>query len=66
MFPNGAGNPVAPDSLLRRRILPALEVCGICSKPEGEQGKVNTSTNAILCFLVGTAGMLFAAGLQRT
>jgi integrase len=40
VFPNGAGNAVDPDSLLRRIILPALEVCEICSKPESEHGKV--------------------------
>jgi len=36
IFPNGAGNAIDPDSLLRRVILPALEVCEICSKPESE------------------------------
>ena len=40
VFPNRAGNAVDPDSLLRRMILPALEVCEICSKPESEHGKV--------------------------
>ena len=39
IFPNGAGNPIDPDSLLRRVILPALEVCEICSKPESEHGR---------------------------
>lgn len=37
-FPNGAGNEIDPDSLLRRVILPALEVCEFCSKPESEHG----------------------------
>jgi len=41
IFPNGVGNPVDPDSLLRRAILPALEVCEVCSKPESEHGKAN-------------------------
>jgi integrase len=41
IFPNGAGNPVDPDSLLRRVILPPLEVCEVCSKPESEHGKAN-------------------------
>jgi hypothetical protein len=39
MFPNGAKNAVDPDSLLHRIILPALEVCEHCSKPEAEHGK---------------------------
>jgi integrase len=39
IFPNGTGNAFDPDSLLRRAILPALEVCEICSKPESEHGK---------------------------
>jgi integrase len=38
IFPNGAGNAIDPDSLLHRVILPALEVCEICSKPESEHG----------------------------
>jgi hypothetical protein len=33
------GNAIDPDSLLRRVILPALEVCEICSKPESERGR---------------------------
>jgi integrase len=41
MFPNGAKNAVDPDSVLRRIILPALEVCEHCSKPEAEHGKEN-------------------------
>jgi integrase len=40
IFPNGAGNAVDPDSLLHRTILPALEVCEICSKPESEHGRI--------------------------
>ena len=39
IFPNGAGNAIDPDSLLRRAILPALEVCEVCSKPESEHGR---------------------------
>ena len=39
IFPKGAGNAIDPDSLLRRAILPALEVCEICSKPESEHGR---------------------------
>src|SRR5262245_17534576 len=31
IFPNGAGEPLDPDSALRRLILPALNVCGACS-----------------------------------
>jgi integrase len=38
IFPNGAGNAADPDSIVRRVIIPALEVCGICSKPETEHG----------------------------
>ena len=36
LFPNGAGKAVAPDSVLNRVILPALEVCEHCSKPKAE------------------------------
>ena len=36
VFPNGAGNAVDPESILRRQVLPALAVCGICSKVESE------------------------------
>src|SRR5438445_7536721 len=36
MFPNEAGKPMDPNNLLQRVILPALDVCGVCSKPEGE------------------------------
>src|SRR5215813_15601585 len=36
VFPNGARNPVDPDSILRRLILPALEVWGVCSKAKDE------------------------------
>ena len=39
IFPNGAGNAIDPDGLLSRIILPALEVCEICSKPESEHGR---------------------------
>ena len=39
IFPNGSGNAMDPDSLLRRAILPALEVCEVCSKPESDHGK---------------------------
>jgi hypothetical protein len=39
IFPNGARNAADPDSTLRRMILPALEVCGVCSKPESEHGR---------------------------
>jgi integrase len=41
IFPNGAGNAIDPDSLLHRVILPALEVCEICSKPESEHGRAS-------------------------
>jgi integrase len=36
VFSNGAGKAADPDSYLRRIILPALEVCGVCSKPQAE------------------------------
>ena len=39
IFSKRAGNEIGPDSLLRRVILPALEVCEFCSKPESEQGR---------------------------
>ena len=32
---------VDPDSLVRRMILLALDVCGICSKPESDHRKLN-------------------------
>ena len=50
IFPNGAGNALDPDSLLHRMILPALEVCEICSKPESEHGKMthNFARNSVL------------------
>jgi len=40
IFPNGARKAADPDSILRRMILPALDVCGICSKPESEHGRI--------------------------
>lgn len=36
VFPNGAGNAADPDSSVRRVILPALDVCGHCSKTKEE------------------------------
>jgi integrase len=39
VFPNGAGKAADPDSILRRVILPALDVCEFCSKPESEHGR---------------------------
>lgn len=49
-IPNAAGNEIDPDSLLRRIILPALEVCETCSKPESEHGKAthNYERNKVL------------------
>ena len=38
IFQNGARNAADPDSILRRMILPALEVCGVCSKQESDHG----------------------------
>jgi hypothetical protein len=35
-FPNGARKATDPNNVLGRVILPALNVCGVCSKPEGE------------------------------
>ena len=35
-LPHGKGNAADPDSLVRRVILPALDVCGYCSKTKGE------------------------------
>jgi len=40
IFPNGAKNAADPDSILRRQILPALNVCEFCSKPESEHGQI--------------------------
>jgi integrase len=39
IFPNAARNAADPDSILRRVILPALDVCGFCCKPESEHGR---------------------------
>jgi hypothetical protein len=39
IFSKRAGNEIDPDSLLRRVILPALEVCEFRSKPESEHGR---------------------------
>ena len=36
MFPNETGKPLDPNNLLRRVIAPALNVCGVCSRPEDE------------------------------
>ena len=41
LFPNSAGKPMDPNNLLCRVILPALNVCGICSKPESEHANAN-------------------------
>ena len=36
IFPNGAGKAADPENIVHRVILPALEVCGVCSKPESD------------------------------
>jgi integrase len=36
IFPNGARKAADPDNFVHRVILPALDVCGVCSKPESE------------------------------
>jgi integrase len=41
MFPNEAGKPMDPNNLLQRVILPALNVCGVCSKPEAEHRRAS-------------------------
>jgi len=41
IFLNGACKAADPDSLLRRQILPALDVCGVCSKPKSDHAKAN-------------------------
>jgi integrase len=56
MFPNEASKPndpksIDPNNILRRVILPALNVCGICSKPESEHDAKtnhNYERNAVL------------------
>jgi hypothetical protein len=52
-----------PNNLLQRVILPALNVCGICSKQESEHGQANHKyeRNAILS--CGTVGMHSDVGL---
>jgi integrase len=44
MFPNGANKAVDPNNVLQRVIIPALNVCGICSKTEEEH---TSATNHI-------------------
>jgi len=41
LFPNGLGNPADPDNVLDRTILPALNVCGICSNPAEDHRRAN-------------------------
>jgi integrase len=36
IFPNGAGKAADPNNVLQRVILPALNVCGVCSKAKDE------------------------------
>ena len=50
MFPNAAGKALDPNNLLNRVILPALNVCGTCSKPESEhkQAKHDYERNKVL------------------
>jgi len=45
IFPNGARYAADPDCILRRVILPALEVCGVCSKPEYEHGRATPNSS---------------------
>jgi hypothetical protein len=40
VFPNSAKNAVDPDSIVRRMILPSLEVCEHCSKPQSDHRDV--------------------------
>ncbi len=50
VFPNGKGKAADPDSVLGRLILPALDVCGVCSKLESEHGRPthNYERNTVL------------------
>jgi integrase len=41
IFSNEAGKPMDPNNLLQRVILPALNVCGTCTKQESEHGRAN-------------------------
>jgi integrase len=41
MSPNEAGKPADPNNLLQRVILPAINVCEVCSKTEGEHARAN-------------------------
>jgi integrase len=55
IFPNG--NAADPNNILQRVILPALNVCGICSKPEeGHNAEPATHTSAIRSFRNGAPG----------
>ncbi len=38
IFSNRARHAICPDSIVRRLIVPALSVCGVCSKSEKEHG----------------------------
>ena len=51
IFRNEVGNPLDPNNLLQRVILPALNVCGVCSKLEVEHtldGDHQYERNAVL------------------
>ena len=39
IFPNPANKAMDPNNLLGRVILPAINVCGVCSKPNDEHSK---------------------------
>ena len=39
IFPNGSGKAADPENIVHRVILPALEVCGVCSKPGSNHGR---------------------------
>ena len=40
IFPNGAGKPADPENIVDRVIRPALDVCGHCSKPKSDHGRM--------------------------
>jgi len=41
IFPNGNGKPICLDAVARRIIIPALNVCGVCSRTESDHGRIH-------------------------
>jgi len=41
IFPNGNRKPICLDAVARRMIIPALNVCGVCSRTESDHGRIH-------------------------